>query len=49
MILETQYSTLTVAVIRDTVYIDGGYLYWEPGMGDGLYHAPTQDSMFLPD
>jgi len=23
------------AVIRDTVYIDGGYLWWQPGMSDG--------------
>jgi hypothetical protein len=23
------------AVIRDTVYLDGGYLWWQPGMSDG--------------
>ncbi|ORY64886.1 uncharacterized protein BCR38DRAFT_186468 [Pseudomassariella vexata] len=33
-----------VAKIRDTVYIDGGYLYWAPGMADGSYGAPTQDN-----
>ena len=31
------------AVIRDTVYIDGGYLWWEPGMSDGTYGAPVND------
>jgi hypothetical protein len=33
----------TAAVIRDTVYIDGGFLFWEPGMSDGTYGAPTND------
>ncbi|POS74331.1 kelch repeat protein [Diaporthe helianthi] len=28
---------------RDTVYIDGGYLTWIPGMSDGSYGAATQD------
>ncbi|KAH9908591.1 hypothetical protein F4778DRAFT_353408 [Xylariomycetidae sp. FL2044] len=32
------------AVLKDTVYIDGGYLYWVPGMTDGSYGAPTQDN-----
>jgi hypothetical protein len=37
------FLTQAVGVIRDTVYIDGGYLYWEPGMNNGEYGAPTQD------
>jgi hypothetical protein len=31
------------AVIRDTLYIDGGYLWWLPGQSDGTYGAPTSD------
>jgi hypothetical protein len=30
-------------VIRDTLYIDGGYLWWLPGLSDGTYGAPTSD------
>jgi hypothetical protein len=32
-----------VAVVRDTVYIDGGYLWWEPGFGDGSVGPSTAD------
>jgi len=38
--------TREAAVIRDTVYIDGGYLWWEPGMADGNYGALTQDGTY---
>jgi hypothetical protein len=31
------------AVIRDTLYIDGGYLWWEPGMADGTFGALIND------
>ncbi|KAG9236167.1 hypothetical protein BJ875DRAFT_372696 [Amylocarpus encephaloides] len=31
------------AVIRDTVYIDGGYLWWTPGMADGTFSGPVND------
>ncbi|KAH8681017.1 hypothetical protein BX600DRAFT_9398 [Xylariales sp. PMI_506] len=31
------------AVVRDTVYIDGGYLWWVPGLEDGSFGGPTQD------
>ncbi|TVY40202.1 Kelch repeat-containing protein [Lachnellula occidentalis] len=31
------------AVIRDTLYIDGGMLGWQPGMSDGTYGAPAPD------
>lgn len=33
------------AVIRDTVYIDGGYLWWQPGLKDGTYGIPMADGM----
>ncbi|KAF8851662.1 hypothetical protein BDZ45DRAFT_678961 [Acephala macrosclerotiorum] len=31
------------AVVRDTLYIDGGALWWTPGMADGSYGPPTSD------
>lgn len=31
------------ALLKDTVYIDGGYLSWIPGMSDGSYGAATRD------
>ena len=31
------------AVIRDTLYIDGGYLWWEPGLDDGTYGPLIND------
>ncbi|TPX18930.1 uncharacterized protein E0L32_011408 [Thyridium curvatum] len=30
-------------VMRDTLYIDGGALWWRPGMIDGSYGQPTND------
>jgi hypothetical protein len=35
--------TRTAGVVRDTVYIDGGYLWWEPGLADGTYGTPVSD------
>lgn len=32
-------------VIRDTLYIDGGYLWWNPGLSDGSYAGPTADGI----
>ncbi|EPE06091.1 kelch repeat protein [Ophiostoma piceae UAMH 11346] len=32
-----------VAVVKDTVYIDGGLLYWIPGKDDGSYDTPAPD------
>ncbi|KAI1339499.1 hypothetical protein F5Y15DRAFT_382727 [Xylariaceae sp. FL0016] len=32
------------AQLKDTVYMDGGYLFWVPGMADGSYGLPTQDN-----
>ncbi|KAH8586853.1 hypothetical protein B0O99DRAFT_585342 [Bisporella sp. PMI_857] len=29
------WTTPRAAVIRDTVYLDGGYLWWQPGLADG--------------
>lgn len=33
------------AVVRDTVYLDGGILWWLPGLSDGSYATPISDSM----
>ncbi|KAH6705827.1 hypothetical protein EV126DRAFT_379464 [Verticillium dahliae] len=30
------------AVIRDTVYLDGGFLYWSQGLSNGQYGPPEQ-------
>jgi hypothetical protein len=35
--------TIAAALLKDTVYIDGGHLYWVPGMADGSYGPATQD------
>lgn len=32
-------------MIRDTVYIDGGYLWWQPGMSDGTLGPLIGDGM----
>ncbi|KAE8450477.1 hypothetical protein EG329_006207 [Mollisiaceae sp. DMI_Dod_QoI] len=32
------------AVVRDTLYIDGGALWWTPGMSNGEYGDPTSDN-----
>jgi hypothetical protein len=37
----------TAAVIRDTLYIDGGYLWWQPGMSDGTYGPLIADGKGL--
>ncbi|KAI1330838.1 hypothetical protein F5Y16DRAFT_317630 [Xylariaceae sp. FL0255] len=37
------WEMLRGAQIRDTVYLDGGNLYWVPGMADGTYGAPVDD------
>lgn len=31
------------AVLRDMLYVDGGYLYWTPGFADGRFGPATQD------
>ncbi|KAG0649494.1 Kelch repeat-containing [Hyphodiscus hymeniophilus] len=36
-------------VIRDTLYLDGGYLWWNPGLADGSYAGPTADGNPLGD
>ncbi|KFY01106.1 hypothetical protein V490_01082 [Pseudogymnoascus sp. VKM F-3557] len=33
-----------VGVIRDTLYIDGGELYWQPLLKSGPPSAPIKDS-----
>ncbi|RYP03701.1 hypothetical protein DL764_004962 [Monosporascus ibericus] len=38
------WRALRAATLKDVVYMDGGYLYWIPGMADGSYGAATQDN-----
>ncbi|RYP51994.1 hypothetical protein DL768_002790 [Monosporascus sp. mg162] len=38
------WRALRASTLKDVVYMDGGYLYWIPGMADGSYGAATQDS-----
>lgn len=40
---ELQRLMGVAAVIRDTVYIDGGDLWWRPGYNDGSYGQVTED------
>ncbi|KAI1491529.1 hypothetical protein F5X96DRAFT_630829 [Biscogniauxia mediterranea] len=37
------WAALRAAQLKDTVYMDGGYLWWAPGMADGSIGSPTQD------
>lgn len=32
-----------VATLKDKVYLDGGHLYWVPGMADGSLGSPVDD------
>ncbi len=38
----------TAHVIRDTIYMDGGSLWWLPGLNDGTYGAIESDRELLP-
>jgi uncharacterized membrane protein YgcG len=38
-----QWKQLRAAVLRDTVYLDGGNLYWEQGFADGRTDPPVDD------
>ncbi|RDW91032.1 hypothetical protein BP5796_02197 [Coleophoma crateriformis] len=38
-----QWQSPRAAVVRDALYIDGGYLWWVPGLADGTYGPPTAD------
>jgi hypothetical protein len=38
------WGNVRVGVIRDTAYIDGGHLYWTPGMSDGTFATPEPDA-----
>lgn len=43
-------GTLTVVaahVVRDTVYMDGGSIWWLPGMDDGTFAPTVKDSEYL--
>ncbi|KAF7945040.1 hypothetical protein EAE96_009823 [Botrytis aclada] len=37
------WTSPRAAVVRDTFYIDGGELWWQPGMSDGTYDPPVSD------
>ncbi|RYP72225.1 hypothetical protein DL771_004355 [Monosporascus sp. 5C6A] len=37
------WRALRASTLRDVVYMDGGYLYWRPGMADGSYGPATHD------
>lgn len=41
--------TSAAAVLKDTVYLDGGSLYWTPGMADGSFGAVTSDGRSTSD
>lgn len=38
---------IIAAVIRESLYIDGGYIWWLPGLSDGTYGAPNNDGINL--
>ncbi|KAI0404594.1 hypothetical protein F4802DRAFT_615466 [Xylaria palmicola] len=37
------WRQLRAAQLKDTAYLDGGLLYWTPGLADGSYGLPEQD------
>ncbi|KAL1960162.1 hypothetical protein VTO42DRAFT_8705 [Malbranchea cinnamomea] len=37
------WNQLRANVIRDTVYLDGGKLYWQRGLSDGTMTSPQSD------
>jgi hypothetical protein len=39
------WAQLRANVIRDTIYLDGGSLWWLLGQSDGTYAAPESDGM----
>ncbi len=40
-------TNFPAAVLHDTVYLDGGNLYWQPGFQDGSAGTPVSDSECL--
>jgi hypothetical protein len=38
-----QWEQLRATVLRDTVYLDGGNLWWQPGFADGSRGQPKDD------
>jgi hypothetical protein len=39
------FDCVIAAVIRDTLFIDGGDQWWIPGMADGTFGDPVNDGM----
>ncbi|PQE29160.1 kelch repeat protein [Rutstroemia sp. NJR-2017a BBW] len=37
------WTSPRAAVVRDTLYLDGGELWWEPGLNNGAYGVPIDD------
>lgn len=37
-------TIVTAHVVRDTVYMDGGSIWWLPGMDDGTFAPTVKDS-----
>ncbi|KAF2963049.1 hypothetical protein GQX73_g10521 [Xylaria multiplex] len=37
------WKGLRAAQVRDTAYMDGGFLFWVPGLADNSYGVPEQD------
>ncbi|KXJ92352.1 hypothetical protein Micbo1qcDRAFT_162603 [Microdochium bolleyi] len=42
-----RWPNLRVSAIKDTVYMDGGIIYWAPGLSNGTYRVPTPDDNTL--
>jgi len=38
----------TAHVVRDTVYMDGGRMWWLPGLSNGTYGAVESDRTYPP-
>lgn len=40
--------TNVAAVVRDALYMDGGDLYWTPGLSDGSFGRVILDGAYTP-
>lgn len=39
-------TRLSATVLRDTLYLDGGILWWQPGYANGTVGQPLYDREF---
>jgi hypothetical protein len=44
-ILKMEAHSCLAAIVRDAVYVDGGSLWWRPGLSDGTYGSYVSDGM----